>query len=317
MLGQYSVFKVFKFVCLCGFCLLSPIKGSCQVVTLLELDWSSQQVLTHALSSLLIKQGVDTQIMKIPASGQWYCLATSKADIQVEVWEGTMARDLDKLLKQNRVAVAAEHNVSSREGWWFPSFVKELCPGLPDWKALNDCWSLFADGGRRGVYYAGPWEKPDAARIRALGLPFMVNTLDTGEELKDLLVEAIDKRQPILLFNWSPNWVDKAFEGQFVDFPTYEPECETKPEWGVNEKYPWDCDNPVGGWLKTVVSTDLAKKSSCAYKIVQSFILNHEDLSLAGYLTDVKGLSVADAAQSWLETNASRQPTWLTHQECN
>lgn len=285
-------------------------------VTILKLDWSSQKVLSHVLYSLLTEQGVSAQILEVPASGQWFYLATAKADIQVEVWEGTMGKEFDKLLKQGRVSIGATHKVKSREGWWYPLFVEKLCPGLPDWKALLHCPYLLSGEEKRGVYFSGPWEKPDAARVRALNLPFDIRPMASGDDLNRVLLDAIEDERPILLFNWSPNWVDKAIKGRFINFPKYEAQCETEPLWGMNPKYPWDCDNPIDGWLKTAVSSRLKQKSLCAFKITESFILTNDDVALASYFVDSEGLSVEEAAQEWLKSNRSRYTDWLAHAEC-
>ena len=36
------------------------------------------------------------------------------------------------------------------------------------------------------------------------------------------LQAAYDRKEPIVLFNWTPNFIEAKFEGQFVEFPTYE-----------------------------------------------------------------------------------------------
>ena len=30
------------------------------------------------------------------------------------------------------------------EEWWYPTYMKEKCPGLPNWEALNDCAEAFS-----------------------------------------------------------------------------------------------------------------------------------------------------------------------------
>ena len=64
----------------------------------------------------------------------------------------------------------------TREEWWYPTYVEEHCPGLPDWEALAACSEMFAraDSGGKGVYVDGPVEwLHDPARIDALGMNFI------------------------------------------------------------------------------------------------------------------------------------------------
>ena len=35
--------------------------------------------------------------------------------------------------------VAGETGMLAKEEWWYPIYMKEQCPGLPDWQALNAC----------------------------------------------------------------------------------------------------------------------------------------------------------------------------------
>ena len=305
-----------KQVAVLSFLLLSfPVHP--QNVKLLELDWSSQQVLTHVLHQLFRTQHIESEVVDGPAKGQWFYLSSGKADIQVEVWEGTMSKALETLLSKNRGEVAATHHIVSREGWWYPKFVEEMCPGLPSWRALAECTGVFVDEYGVDTYYSGPWEKPERARIRALELPFTVVQLANGEEINRRIVESMNKKKPVLIFNWSPNWVWQVYEGKFIEFPDYHVDCEANASWGVNTHYAWDCDNPKKGWLKSVVSSSLKSKSPCAHAITKSFIMKDKDLNYASYLVDVKKLSIASAAEVWLDHNKSRINDWTDHPECN
>lgn len=150
-------------------------------IKILTLDWTSQIVVSHIVGNLLKMQHYDVTYISEAADGQWFLLSSGQADLQVEVWEGSMANEMVEFTRRGLIFDAGSHAAMTREEWWYPSYVKQRCPSLPDWRALKNCAELFAiDGGSRGVYYTGPWEKRDRARIRALGLPFDVVTLKDG-----------------------------------------------------------------------------------------------------------------------------------------
>ncbi|WP_253809380.1 ABC transporter substrate-binding protein [Vibrio sp. RE88] len=272
-----------------------------ETVRLLELDWSSQRVLTHALADILESQNVETEVIEIHSTPQWMYLSTGKADIQVEVWEGSMGRQYDVLIKNDVIEEGAVHPAETREEWWYPKYVESLCPGLPDWKALESCSSVFAENGDQlGTFYTGPWEKPDNARIRAFGLNFKVVVLASGDAINQKIHEYVNAQKPLLIFNWTPNWVESVYPGHFVEFPDYTEECEKNPSWGQNPKYLWDCGNPTGGWLKIAVSKQLKSRSQCAYDVIQRFLLTNSDIALASTLVDVEKMDIESAAQEWL-----------------
>ena len=70
--------------------------------------------------------------------------------------------------------------MKAKEEWWYPAYMKEVCPGLPNWEALKDekCAEMFstAETAPKGRYLGGPvtWGGFDEERIDALGLNFEV-----------------------------------------------------------------------------------------------------------------------------------------------
>lgn len=305
----------FKTTFLSAMLCLLPLTAHSEV-KLLELDWGSQRVLTYALGGLIEAKGVDVSYVHTPAISQWFYLTTGQADVQVEIWEGTMGAQFDALLSKGYIELGATHLAKTREEWWYPSYVEKDCPKLPHWEALRECYKLFSNGGMRGIYYAGPWEKPDEARIQALSLPFDMIELKNADEITSTLSSMTSKQQPFLIFNWTPNWVDIAYNGSFIEFPQYQKECETKAEWGINPQMLWDCGNPKDGWMKIAVSTSLSKKSKCASEIIASFQLTNEDVAQAAYLVDYQGKSIQDAASKWLAINEHRVQGWTGHPSC-
>lgn len=286
-------------------------------VKILTLDWTSQVVVSHIFGDLLELLGYPVVYLSDTSDSQWFLLSSGQADLQVEVWEGTMGDKMAALSRRGLIIDAGNHDALTREEWWYPAYVKTLCPGLPDWRALKSCASLFADdGGARGRYYSGPWEKPDRARIRALDLPFDVVTLKDSDALRDVLEKALAKRTPVLLLNWTPNWVESVYDGEFVEFPEYAEVCERDPEWGVNQALTWDCGNPKDGWVKKAVSRDFAARGGCGYALVRAIRLTNEDISEAAALVEVHGLSHAAAARRWLDEHGSDWDAWMRAAPC-
>lgn len=282
-------------------------------IRIIKNDWTSQIVLSIAVGEILQSMGYQTSFVTLNTQEQWGALTRGMAHVQLEVWEGTMSEDLSRFLIRDHIAVAKTYDITTREEWWFPDYVKERCPGLPNWRALNDCAHLFADTkGGKGIYFAGPWEKPDEQRVRALSLNYNVIKLKDGEELKQKLVEAISTKKPILLFNWTPNWVDAAVKGSFVDFPDYSPECETDPKWGINKTFLHDCGNPKNGWLKSVVWKEMQKKWPCAYLFLSNLNISTLDLGKMAYAVDFEKKTHEQAAKEWVEQNRKRWQRWIS-----
>lgn len=282
-------------------------------VRVLKLDWSSQRVQAEVLARLLGRSGIESEFVEDAASAQWFLLRTGRAHVQLEVWEGTMAKEFTQLLDKGLIVDAGNHQASTREEWWYPAYVEQLCPGLPDWQALRRCAAIFAEpgSGDKGVYHAGPWEKPDRARIRALAIDFVVEEAADGNALNALIVEHVEAKRPLLVFNWSPNWVEARYEGSFVEFPPYHAACEQDPSWGENPKYAWDCGNPRDGWLKKAVHKGLIERGDCAWELVKTMSFSNKDIAQMALWVDREAMTESAAASRWLEANHQRAADWL------
>ncbi len=290
---------------------------SAEPIRIITNNWSSQIVLAHVTAEIFRRQGYEVRLMPMSIDQQWGALAYGHAHVQVEVWEGTMADMFSRMLNEGAIIDAGQHAALTREDWWYPAYVEEVCPGLPDWRALRECAALFAlpDSDGEGVYFAGPWEKPDAARIRALDMGFRIRQLASGDELWVELERAMQRQRPVVLFNWSPNWVESRHPGSFVDFPAYEPACEKDPGWGVNPTFTYDCGNPKDGWLKKAVWAGMPARWPCAYFIVETMSLSNAQLAVAAAFVDVDGLNFVRAAERWMQDYQALWESWVP-KEC-
>ncbi len=149
-------------------------------------------------------------------------------------------------------------------------------------------------------YLTGPWERPDRARISALGMKFkMVEVALLNKRVK----EAFENQQPIVFFNWTPNWVEAKVPGKFVEFPEYHPECETVERWGVNQKVLYDCGNPKDAWLKKAAWSGMPEKWPCAFKTLKNINFNNKAIARLVYEVDVDKRKVDTVVTRWLKVN--------------
>lgn len=282
-------------------------------IRILENDWTSQLVLSRIAGALFQRQGYAVSYQSSSVAEQWGALALGIDHVQLEVWQGTMEASFNRMVEAGKILDAGRHTATTREDWWYPLFVEKLCPGLPDWRALKACSALFstAKSGSAGRYLAGPWEKPEAARVRALGLDFIVEQATSADHLWQALAKAEQEQRPIVLFNWTPNWVEDRFEGRFVEFPEHSAECETNPSWGESPDYLYDCGNPKDGWLKKAVWRGFPQRWPCAYQLLEKIDFPNLTIASLSARVDVDGLTPTQAADEWLRDNEALVQTWL------
>ena len=125
------------------------------------------------------------------------------------------------------------------------------------------------------------------------------------------LQSAYDRKEPIVLFNWTPNFIEAKFKGQFVEFPPYDPACMTDPKWGSNPDAIYDCGAPAKGYLKKIGSKELGEKWPAAEAILKKVSFTNPQIAAAAAMVDVDGLTPEDAATKWIADNQAVWKPWL------
>lgn len=277
-------------------------------------NWTSQVVLSNVVGQLLQAQGLNVEYKPSDTQLQFTAIASGDMDFQVEVWEGSMAESFNKSLASGAVDMGS-HEAVTREDWWYPSYMNEMCPGLPDWKALDACAAKLAtaETGGKGRFVGPPadWGKHYSERIQALKMNFQEVAVGQAATLWAELQAAYDRKEPVVIFNWTPNFIEAKFEGQFVEFPTYDPACMSDPKWGSNPDAIYDCGAPAKGYLKKVGSKQLAEKWPKADAILRKVNFTNPQIAAAAAMVDVDGMTPEDAAKKWIADNEATWKTWV------
>ena len=194
-------------------------------------------------------------------------------------------------------------------------FVKEACPGFPDWKALDTCAEMFAraDLGGKGVFIGGPvdWLKNDAEKVEALGMKFEVKNAGSAAAIWAELESGIKQNKPVVIFNWTPNFIEALYEGEFVEFPTHEPACTKDASWGMNPDKKYDCGNPRAGFLKIGVSTGFEGSNPKAFAVASRINFSNLDIAKQSNYVDTEEMEVEAAAQRWLDEHQAKWQAWI------
>lgn len=280
-------------------------------------NWTSQLLLSKITGHLFERMGYTVEYHVQDTYEQWGALNRGVVHVQVETWEGTNAKLFNRMIAAGGIIEAGAHDAVTREDWWYPSYMEKMCPGLPDWQALKACHLVFSTEQTYpfGRYLSGPWEKPDRARIRALDMKFKVVELTDGKALMEELFEAVKHKRPIVLFNWTPNWVEAEINGKFIEFPEYDVACETVASWGVNPEFLHDCGNPRSGWLKKAVWSGMPEKWPCAFRALEQINFNNQIISKLTFLVDVEKKSMDTVAKNWISSNKDVWLEWIP-EEC-
>ena len=278
-------------------------------------NWSSQIVGAHIVGKLLEKVGSEVEFVSSDSQVVYTSMCEGDIDLVHEVWQGAFGVAFEKVVDEGCVLDVATHDAKTREEWWYPAYVEEACPGLPDWEALNKCADLFStpETAPKGRFLAGPvdWLKHDHERVEGLGMDFEVVNAGSAAALWAELESASKQKKPVVLFNWTPNFIEAIYEGKFIEFPEYDEACKEDASWGLNPDKTYDCGNPKDGYLKIGVNKDMPTKHPQAFKVVEQINFSNLDVAVMAKLADTDGMEPEEAADKWLADNEAKWKPWV------
>lgn len=278
-------------------------------------NWSSQIVMSNVVGQILQGMGDNVEYVTTDSQAVYESVRLGDVTLEMEVWEGAFGASFRTAMEKGGIVDAGDHNAVTREDWWYPMWTKDACPGLPDWKALNECAALFAtaETGEKGRYLDGPvdWLKHGQERVEALDMNFTVVNAGSAAALWATIGAAEADKTPIVVFNWTPNFAEAVWPGEFVEFPAWEEGCDTDPAVGPNPDALFDCGNPATGYMKKAAWDGMEAKWPAAYETLTKISFTNPQIAQMAKLVDIDEMEPADAAAAWMEANPDVWGAWV------
>jgi glycine betaine/proline transport system substrate-binding protein len=278
-------------------------------------NWSSQIVMSHVVGQMFESMGNNVEFVSTDSQAVYESVRLGDVTLELEVWEGAFGVAFNEALAKGGLHDVGDHNAVTREDWWYPLWTKDHCPGLPDWEALNECAALFAtpETGDKGRFLGGPvdWLKHDAERVEALGMNFTVVNAGSAAAIWAEIAAAEKTMKPVVVFNWTPNFAEAVWPGEFVEFPEYFEGCKEDASLGPNPDMTYDCGNPANGYLKKAAWDGMQDKWPKAYDVLTKLSFTNPQIAEMAKLVDVDEMEPEDAATIWLENNEDVWMPWL------
>lgn len=278
-------------------------------------NWSSQIVMSNVVGQLFEKMGNEVEYVTTDSQAVYESMRNGDVSLEMEVWEGAFGASYMAALEAGGIVDAGDHDAVTREDWWYPLWTKEACPGLPDWEALNACAEVFAtpETGDKGRFLGGPvdWLKHDQERVDGLDMNFAVVNAGSAAALWAEIESAEADKKPIVLFNWTPNFAEAVWPGEFVEFPQWEEGCNEDPSVGPNPDATYDCGNPANGYLKKAAWDGMEEKWPAAFSTLNQISFTNAQIAEMAKLVDIDEMEPEDAATAWLEGNPDVWSGWV------
>jgi len=285
-------------------------------IKIAQFDWTSVNINARILGGILEKLGYTVEY---PTADYLSSLTTGLTNgdltVAVEYWDTTAGEAMKASDATGQTEKLGALGPKAKEEWWYPLYMKEKCPGLPNWEALKDpkCAEAFstAETAPKGRYVGGPvtWEGFDDERVEALGLPFTVIHAGTDAAMFAELDSAYQRKAPVMLWVYSPHWAPAKYEGEWVEFPEYSVECYTDPKVGVNPDKAYDCGKPHGEIWKYSWA-GMKDKWPIAYKVAKAYQISADELNKLSGEVDLEGKTIEDVAAKWVADNEAKWKAW-------
>lgn len=278
-------------------------------------DWSGQYITTTIMGNVLKSMGYNVEYVQADYLAQFAGIETGDLTAAMELWDTTAAEALAASVATGNTIDLGETGMQAKEEWWYPIYMKEQCPGLPDWQALNACAELFAtpETGSKGRYLGGPvtWGGYDDERVEALDMDFEVVHAGTDAALFAELESAYQRQAPFLGWVYAPHWAPAKYEGEWVEFPPYSADCYNNPSVGINPDMAYDCGKPSGlvrkaGWAGGEAVWP------CAYEAIRAFTIDNATMGQLVAEVDLEGKSVDEVVDAWMADNEATWQSWTT-----
>jgi glycine betaine/proline transport system substrate-binding protein len=277
-------------------------------------DWTGQLITTQLMGEVLKKAGYNIEYVQADYLAQFAGLKTGDLHVAMEIWATTGQEALDEAVGTGNVENLGETGMLAIEEWWYPEYMKEKCPGLPNWEALKECGEAFSipETAPKGRYLAGPvtWGGFDEERVEALDLPFEVVHAGTDAALFAELESAYQRQAPVMLWVYAPHWAPVKYKGEWVEFPPYEKACYEDPAWGSNPDATHDCGKPRGPIWK-VAWSGVKDKWPGAHKAIKAFQIDNDEMGAMVTKVDLEGQTVEAVVAEWMEANEARWQPWI------
>ena len=272
-------------------------------------EWTGQHISAHFAGQLFQKLGHEVEYVTAGAVPQFAALADGSLHVQPETWTNNVGDIFPKAVENGDIIVVGGLGLEPREGWIYPPYMEEQCPGLPAYQALYDCAQAFAaadtfpDG--RLITYPADWGTRSSDLVKAIGVP--LKPVPGGSEGAMLaeLKSAVAAKQPILMMMWAPHWVHADIEMNWVEWDNAGAECDE-----ANQSRGSACGFTQAS-VEKIVAKDFGSTFPDAMKMVEQMSMTNDVQNALILEVDQNGREVAEVVSEWLDANAAVWQPWV------
>ncbi len=271
-------------------------------------EWTGQHLSAHIAGKILQQMGYNVDFVTAGGLTQFTAIAQGAINVNPEIWTNSVSDIYPQAVATGDIVVLGELGLKPREGWIYPPYMEEKCPGLPSYQALYDCIQAFATAetfpNGRLITYPADWGTRSKDVVASIGLPFTAVAGGSEGAMIAELKSALAAEKPILMMFWKPHWLFAQHEFNWVEWNSVEGECveETQTK-----------DTACGFQQATVdkiISKNVLEKWPAAAAFLKRFTLTNEDQNRMIYEVVQNRRSLEEVVQEWIDQNEATWKSW-------
>lgn len=277
-------------------------------------EWTGQHISTRVAGELLKKMGYQVEYVTAGYYPQMQALEDNTISATMEIWSSNIGEHYDKAIGSGNVVEVGDLGLVPVETWYYPPYVEEKCPGLPDWVALKKCAEVFASAESfpkgRLLDYPADWGTSNVDRLKALDLEFVSVPAGSEGALVAEIKSATTRKDPLVVMFWAPHWVHAVVDLKAVALPPYEKGCYDDASVGVNPDATYDCDWERG-YIKKMAWAGFKDKWPAAYALLKAYTLRNDDQIPMMNAIDQDGRKLEQVTAEWVKSNEALWKPWV------
>ena len=277
-------------------------------------EWTGQHISAHITGELLKKAGYKVEYVTAGAVPQFAAIAQGNLHLQPEVWDNNVGDIYPKAVASGDIVKVGPLGLVPREGWMYPPYMKEKCPGLPSWKAIVKCAQAFGTAETfpkgRLITYPADWGTRSKDLVAAAGLPLKPIAGGSEGAMIAELKSAYANKQPMLMMFWAPHWIHAALKFDWIDLPPAAADCDTNPKVGMYPDKVKDCGFAQAN-IGKIVWKGFAKKWPGALKVIKAIHIDNETQNLLMLQIDNKKRKLEEVIGEWIASNQTMWKPWV------
>ena len=273
-------------------------------------EWTGQHISAHILGTLFEKAGYSVEYVTAGAVPQFAAIAQGDLHLQPETWTNNVGDIYPKAVESGDIVVVGDLGLTPQEGWIYPPYMEEQCPGLPSYEALYDCAQAFASPDTfpkgRLITYPADWGTRSKDVVAQIEIPFEPVAGGSEGAMIAEVKSAVASEKPILMMFWQPHWLFAENEFNWVEWDAADGECQ--------EESGQSRGNACGfeqASISKIANKDFAEAYPGAAALYEAFSIDNDTQNSLMNEIDQKGRDLEEVISEWVDANEETWSAWV------